>query len=68
MRKGTKNLQNFIEYIEAYEGLKLTECNCADSGYRVFGNGEVMFHNSEIDNLRELHDDAWMAALEAQEL
>ena len=68
MKTNTRNLENFIAYIEAYHGLHLTECSCANSGYKVFVTKEVMFHNDFVEELKDLHDDAWMAALDAQQL
>tara|TARA_R110000851_G_scaffold201027_2_gene352213 strand:- start:515 stop:721 length:207 start_codon:yes stop_codon:yes gene_type:complete len=68
MKNGTENLKNFIAYIEAYHGIGLTECSCINSGYKVFVTKEVMFHNDFVEELKDLHDDAWMAALDTQEL
>lgn len=68
MKNGTENLKNFINYIEAYEGLHLTECACVNTGYKVFLTGDVMFHNDHFQSLAELHDVAWMAALTTRRL
>ena len=68
MRNKTKNLQNFIAYVFAYENLTLSESPCANTGYKVFPSGEVYFRNVRFQELSELHDDAWLAALDSQEL
>ncbi len=68
MKTNTRNLENFIEYVEAYHGINLSEGPCINSGYKVYPSGEVFFHNNFIEDLKDLHDDAWMAALDAQEL